>query len=193
MLKTIFYRIPFMRRYKKKQEEKRIRKIHESLYELKDSFTTAVNFDEVFKEFERILLELSESCSNDFYVTPTTKVSFFTKSSRSALDLVDAKAYGYETIARSGSQISVDKRTVDFIYWDSGKETNFLLYSLIKEMIIKANILRTEIDNDRVSTHNVSVEEESFINSILFRYLCSDIIELLIVYLEDRHAIKTVK
>ena len=55
----------------------------------------------------------------------------------------------------------------------------------MKDMISKASTLGKEINTMELEYKRVTEEEEIFINSILFRYLCSDFIQLLIVYVEE--------
>lgn len=185
MFKTLASYIPYTKSYKEKMKIRRGRDLHRDLYLLKDSFDNAVNYDDVFKEFERILNNPSISLENKFIVDKTTKVSFLTTTSQNALELINDKIYDQETLKRSPALISFSQQERSYIYWESNRESILLLYSFMKDMIHKAYQLRTEIDNREIEHKAITVEEEEFINSILFRYLCSDFIKLLIVYMEE--------
>ena len=185
MFKKLISYIPYTKGYKEKMKIKREHDLHRDLYLLRDSFENAVSYNDVFNEFERILNNPSTSLENKFIVNNGTKVSFLTKTSQNALDLINNKVYDYNSLKHANDHININGFDRPYIYWESNKESVLLLYRFMKDMISKASTLGKEINTMELEYKRVTEEEEIFINSILFRYLCSDFIQLLIVYVEE--------
>lgn len=157
----------------------------EKLYLIKDSFKQAVSYDDIYDSLKGILLNDLRTLQLELIKDKTTKVSFHTKTSNSALELIDDNVYGYESLNASTTKYSSELIPRPFMYWESNDESILLFYSFMKEMIIKATLLYGTVDNSTLENNQISEEEKIFIDSILFRELCFDFISLLVFYLEE--------
>lgn len=185
MLKKLASFIPGTNEYKERTKTQKEQDLFESLYLLRDSFDNAFRYDEVFELFERILNNPSVSIVNKSIIDKNTKVSFLTRTSHKALDLVNRQVYDMDSIKRMGDHISFSGDSRPYIYWESNRDSVLLFYSFMKEMIHKAVLLEGSVEHSKLEQNAITSDEETFINSILFRYLCSDLIQLLIVYMEE--------
>ena len=188
MFKKLLPHIPFTKENKERKRLLGEAQVKSDLYLLRDSFENAFSYKEVFELFERILNNPSTDLSNKYLPNKSTKVSFLTKTSQNALDLIYRQLYDIESIRRS-EYVSFTKPERRFIEWESNQQSIFLFYSFMKEMVHKAVILEGVIELNTIGQNAITHDEELFINSILFRYLCSDLIQLLILYMEEAHEV----
>lgn len=187
MFKSLIKNIPFYKRMQERRKSKSHISAIEELYLLKDSFKEAVSYEDTFNSLKRILLNDVSELQLNLIKDKTTKVSFRTKTSNSALELIDQKIYGRESLSRASGLIFAEEVERQFRYWESNDESILLLYSFMKSMIIKATLTYDTVDLKSLEYNQVTEGEQEFINSYLFRELCYDFIILLIFYLEESH------
>ena len=165
MFKSLLGNIPFYKRMQERRQSKSRTDAIQDLYLLRDSFKEAVSYEDTFNSLKRILLNDVSELQLNLIKDKTTKVSFRTKTSNSALELIDQKIYGRESISRAVGLLFAEPNERPYMYWESNDESDLLLYSFMKG---------TE-------------DEKEYIDSYLFRELCYDFIILLIFYLEASH------
>lgn len=185
MFKKLFNFIPFIKRLKENRLKNNKKRLINDLYRLMDSYKNAINYDDVFKEFINILNNPLIKRSNKLITNKSTKVSFHTKTSLNALDLIYNGVYDIPSLKASTSSFSFYPKERAYIYWESNDDSILLFYNFMEDMINKAYQLRTIINHNEINHKLITEEEELFINSSLFRYLCLDIISLLIILMEE--------
>lgn len=187
MFKSLIKNIPFYKRMEERRKSKSRSDALEELYLLRDSFKEAVSYEDTFNSLKRILLNDISELQLNLIKDKTTKVSFRTKTSNSALELIDQKIYGRESISRATGLLFAEPIERPYMYWESNDESVLLLYSFMKGMVIKATLQYDTVDLKSLEYNQVTEDEHEFIDSYLFRELCYDFIILLIFYLEESH------
>lgn len=187
MFKSLLGNIPFYKRMQERRQSKSRTDAIQDLYLLRDSFKEAVSYEDTFNSLKRILLNDVSELQLNLIKDKTTKVSFRTKTSNSALELIDQKIYGRESVSRAVGLLFAEPNERPYMYWESNDESVLLLYSFMKGMVIKASLQYNTVDLKSLEHTQVTEDELEFIDSYLFRELCYDFIILLIFYLEESH------
>lgn len=187
MFKSLLGNIPFYKRMQERRQSKSRTDAIQDLYLLRDSFKEAVSYEDTFNSLKRILLNDVSELQLNLIKDKTTKVSFRTKTSNSALELIDQKIYGRESVSRAVGLLFTEPNERSYMYWESSDGSVLLLYSFMKDMVIKASLQYGTVDLKSLEHNQVTEDELEFIDSYLFRELCYDFIILLIFYLEESH------
>lgn len=185
MFKKLLEKFPYLVKRNEEIKEKLIKQTVRELYLLKDSFKAAVSYEDTYKALKRILTDDRLAIQIERSRNKSTKVSFHTTTSQNALELVSRECYGYESLQLSNTFFSMEPKEKPFFYWESSEESISLLYTFMKRMVLKAVLTYEPIEDKKLEGNVITQTEIEFIDSLLFKYLCNDLITLLIFYLEE--------
>lgn len=184
-MQKLLSRLPFGERIVKRRKERIIKrniqvikdlaiKIDESVYGVKDLMRLEKSLNEVPLDHSVLLL-----------IDKSTKVSFYSTSSYNALEAVRKKCYHRESVSNS-NLVNLQQSVKSFNEWWSGTESIDYLLEFMGNMLKKSIYKDGQVDHEQYLNNVavVTIEEEEFLDSILFKVLFLDYISLMILIME---------
>lgn len=165
---------------KKTSLEEDINNLKKLKYQMENYSYTSDLLEEIYNTLLKHSIKPSERVNVKRYI----KVSFKSKTSLIGLQAVENKYYYKETISRS-DWLNEDGVVKPFSNWDSGGEHNDVFYNLLLEGLKSEIILNKTIPLNELENNSVTEEMHEFINSGLYKLLLSDLLEMVIFYLEN--------
>lgn len=180
-LDKLMNKIPFFRK-------RRINKIRKELDAIEKDFADGFFNDKYIISLHNILNTGLIKFSDTFVGDSLNKISTYSKTSQSALKLIEKGVYKKSVIERS-PLISMVKETVYFTDWYSNEDsvTELLQVLLRASMINIAQNSELGIDSHLAVSDYVSEKDNVFIESLLYRLLLEDLVTITKFYLESQH------
>lgn len=166
--------------FKRNILERDIKTLKELKYQIENYSYTIDTLNDIYD----LLLKHPIRPSKRINIKRYVKVSFKSKTSLIALNAIDNKYYYRETLLRS-DWIEGNGKSKPFSDWDSGSIYNDIFYDLLLDSLKSEILLNKEIPINELYRKSVTEEMSEFISSALYKLLLSDLLEMVIFYLEN--------
>lgn len=177
-----FNKFKFSKRTSLEEDINNLKKLK---YQMENYSYTLDLLEDLYNTLLKRRIKPSERINVKRYV----KVSFKSKTSLIALQAIENKYYYKETISRS-DWLNEDGVIKPFSNWDSGDSHNDVFYNLLLESLKSEILLNKDIPLNELENNSVTEEMYEFINSGLYKLLLSDLLEMVIFYLENSDEIQ---
>ncbi len=174
-------KIPFFRKRK-------VNKIRKELVEIRNDFADGFFNDKYIISLHNILNSALVSFSGDLVNDSLNRITTYTKTSMNALKLIEKGDFKKSVLERS-KLLNMKAEEGYFSEWYSHEESVIELISVM-ERVLQINVC--QIKNLDVHGHEligqyVSEKDLELIESLLYRLLLEDVVNLTIFYLESKY------
>lgn len=181
-LDRLLNKIPYFR-------NKRIAKIKKDLVGIKDNFAAGFFYEEYVARLHNIVNSPLIAFTEDIIYGTLNKIELRTKSSISAIALLNKKVYRKDDLEKS-TLITMAQHTVYFNEWYSNEES---LLSFIEQLkpYIKAQVWLSKNPEfellDEIDLSEFGEVDTEMYDTLLYRLLLEDLVSIISFYLEIQY------
>lgn len=175
-------KIPYFR-------NRRIAKMKRDLVEIGKDFADTHFNDKYVVNLHNIVNSPLISFSDDIVSRSIGKLTTYTKTSVSAVKLLESKTYKQTSIERS-NLMSTNKSTIYFSEWYSNEESVLELVELLRPYLQVQAWMHSNPGYESQEQIDAAVSDlidAELFDSLLYRYLLEDLVSIISFYLENQY------